>query len=156
LTDEFKQLLQRDWAKAAAAVVLTRRDDLTVVEAPDEPGLDLRVLIEREGEWTRPSFGVVVRAIPSSVTRGRANRLVGPTVAQFPGLRTYTCPVCLFVCTMRGEQEFFSWIDEPTLTDGGSNLVRHHTANCLPVTKDLLDQVVERVVAWRVAAEALI
>jgi hypothetical protein len=150
------QLVIRDWARAAATVVLTRRDDLTIGNVGDEPGQDFRVFIGREDDWMRPSFGVLVRAIPSSVTTEQANQSLGPTVAQFSGMKEVSWPVCLLFFTMRGDQEFFSWIIEPTLIDGISKLVRHETAYCLPVTKDLLDQVVENVVAWWVAAEALI
>ena len=106
MTDEFKQLLLRDWAKAAATVVLTRRDDLTIGGIEKELGIDFRVFIDREDDWMRPSFGVLARAIPPTVTTDQANQLLGSTVAEFLGMTGITVPTCLLFFTMREDQGF--------------------------------------------------
>ena len=42
----------------------------------------------------------------------------------------------------------------PSITTGGApNLVHHGQADCVELTDDLLDQVVERIVGWHDAVE---
>jgi hypothetical protein len=65
-------------------------------------------------------------------------------------------PVCLFFFTLRDEQAFFSWLAEPVVTDGAPKLVHHDRANCAELTDELMDRVVDRIVAWYDAVEALL
>jgi hypothetical protein len=104
----------------------------------------------------RLTFGVLLRAVPSPVTPEHANQVLGPTMGQFLGMRKFTYPVCLLFFTMREEQEFFSWLAEPTLTEGAPKLVHHLSPNCVPLTNELLDQIVEAIVAWYDAVEAVL
>jgi len=99
---------------------------------------------------------VLLRGVPPPVTAEHANKVLGPTMGQFQGMRKFTYPVCLFFFTLREEQAFFSWLAEPVLTDSGPKLVHHDKANCVELTDDLLDQVVERVVGWYDAVEAVL
>jgi hypothetical protein len=57
---------------------------------------------------------------------------------------------------MRDEQAFFSWLAEPVLVDGAPKLVHHEKANCVELTDEKLDQVVEQIVAWYDAVEAVL
>jgi hypothetical protein len=157
LTGRFnKEQSLGEWAKAAAKVILTRRDDLVIVDTKDETGLDFHVQIDREEKSMRLIFGVLLRVVPSPVTPNHANKVLRPTMGQFQGMRKFTYPVCLFFLTMRDDQELFSWLAEPTLTDGVPKLVHHEVANCVPVTRELLDQFVEGIVAWYDAVEAVL
>jgi hypothetical protein len=96
----------------------------------------------------RLAFGVLLRGVSAPVTAEHANEVLGPTMGQFQGMRKFTYPVCLFFFTMWEEQAFFSWLAEPRVTEAGPKLVHHDRANCVPLTDDLLDQVVEQVVSW--------
>ena len=69
-------------------------------------------------------------------------------MAHFRGMGKFLYPVCLLFFTMREEQEFFSWLAEPVITQGTPKLVHHTTANCVELTGDVLDAAVESVVAW--------
>jgi hypothetical protein len=71
-------------------------------------------------------------------------------------MRKFTYPVCLFLFTLREEQAYFSWLAEPVVTAGAPKLVHHERASCVPLTNELLDQVVERVVAWYDAVEPVL
>jgi hypothetical protein len=71
-------------------------------------------------------------------------------------MRKFTYPVCLFFFSMRDEQAFFSWLAEPVLADGAPKLVHHGKANCVELTDEKLDQVVEQVVAWYDAVEVVL
>ena len=62
--------------------------------------------------------------------------------------RKFTCPVCLFFFTMSDERAYFSWLAEPVLTDGAPKLIHDGKADCVELTDDRLDRVVERIVEW--------
>jgi hypothetical protein len=145
-----------DQVRALATVILTRRGDLTVVETKKDTGLDFHVYIEREDKPMRLVFGVLLRGVPSPVTPDHANKVLGPTMGQFQGMRKFTYPVCLLFFTLRDEQVYFSWLAEPVVRGGVPKLVHHREANCVPLTDGLLGQVVEGVVAWYDAVEAVL
>ena len=148
MTDEARELFLADRVRALAAVILTRRDDLTIAETKQSTGLDLHVFIDREDKPMRLAFGVLLRGAAAPLPADGANQVLGPTLGQFQGLRKFTYPVCLFFFTMRDERAYFAWLTEPVLTGGAPKLVHHGRANCVELTDDLLDQVVERIVGW--------
>ena len=104
----------------------------------------------------RLTFGILLRGVSSSVTPDQANKILGPTMGQFQGMRKFTYPVCLFFFAMREEQAFFSWLAEPVLKGETPKLIHHERANCVPLTDELLAQVVENIVAWYDAVEAVL
>jgi hypothetical protein len=156
VTNEAKERFAADQARALATVILTRRNDLTVVETKKDTGLDFHVYIEREDKPMRLVFGVLLRGVASPVTADHADKVLRPTLGQFRGMRKFTYPVCLFFFTLREEQAFFSWLAEPVVNGGAPKLVHHENAHCVPLTDDLLGQVVERIVAWYDAVEAVL
>jgi hypothetical protein len=134
--------------RSRANVILTRRDDLRVVETKKQTGLDMHVFVDREDKPMRLVFGVLLRGVPSPSTAEQANQILGPTMGFFQGLRKFTYPVCLFFFTVREEQVFFSWLAEPVVNGDGPKLIHHTQANCLELTDALLGNMVDRVVAW--------
>jgi hypothetical protein len=156
VTEETKDRLLADQVRALATVVLTRRGDLTITETKKDTGLDLHVYVEREDKPMRLMFGVLLRGVASPVSADGANKMLGPTLGQFQGMRKFTYPVCLLFFTLRDEQAYFSWLAEPVLRDDAPKLVHHQKADCVPLTDDLLGQVVERIVAWYDAVEAVL
>ena len=155
MTDEAKELFLADRVRALAAVLLTRRDDLTIAETKQSTGLDLHVYIDREDKPMRLAFGVLLRGVAAPLTAAGANQVLGPTMGQFQGLRRFTYPVCLFFFTMRDEKAYFAWLAEPVLTGATPKLVHHGKADYVEWTDDLLDQAVERIVGWYDAVEAV-
>jgi hypothetical protein len=156
MTNESKQRFLSEWVRARAAVILTRRGDLTLSDTRRDTGLDLHVRIDREDKPMRLVFGVLLRGSWSPVSIDRANTILGPTMGQFRGLRKFTYPVCLLFFTGQDERAFFSWLAEPVVTDGAPKLVHHEKAACVELTNELLDEVVDRVVAWYDAVEAVL
>lgn len=156
MTDDTKQLFLADRARALATVILTRRDDLTIVETKQTTGLDLHVYIDREDKPMRLALGIQLRAVASEMTAENANKVLGPTIGQFQGMRKFTYPVCLFFFAMRKEQAYFSWLAEPVITDVGPKLVHHTKANCVELTDELLGRVVGRIVDWYDALESVL
>jgi hypothetical protein len=156
VTDEAKELFLADRVRALAAVILTRRPDLTVTETKQSTGLDLHVYIDREDKPMRLAFGVLLRGVAAPKTTDSANKILGPTMGQFQGMRKFTYPVCLLFFTMRDEKAYFSWLAEPVRTDGAPKLVHHAKTNCAEMTDELLGQVIERIVDWYDAVEAVL
>ena len=156
MTNEAKELFLADRVRALATVILTRRDDLTIAETKQSTGLDLHVYIDREDKPMRLAFGVLLRGVPSSISPENANKVLGPTMGQFQGMRKFTYPVCLFFFTMRDEKSYFSWLAEPVLTDGAPKLMHYTRANCVELTDKLLDEAVEKIVGWYDAVEPLL
>jgi hypothetical protein len=142
--------------RSRANVILTRRDDLRVVETKEQTGLDLHVYADREDKPMRLVFGVLLRGVPSPTTPDQANTVLVPTMGFFQGLRKFTYPVCLFFFTVREEQAFFTWLAEPVVNGDGPKLVHHTQANCVELTDALLADVVDRVVAWYDAVESVL
>jgi len=156
VTNEMKEQFVAERARALAAILLTRRNDLTIKETKRDTGLDLHVYIEREDKPMRLVFGLLLRAVLSPVTPEEAAKVLRPTMGQFQGLRKFTYPVCLFFFTMRDEQAFFAWLAEPVVNGGAPKLVHHEQANCVLLTDELLDTVVEQIVSWYDAVEAVL
>jgi hypothetical protein len=156
MTDEAREQLLAEQVRALATIILTRRGDLTVRETRRDTGLDFHVHIDREDKPMRLVFGVLLRGVPSPVTAGQANKVLGPTMGQFRGMRKFTYPVCLFLFTLREEQAFFSWLAEPVVTGGAPKLLHREKAACVALTDEQLSRVVEEVVAWYDAVEAVL
>jgi len=156
VTNEAKEQCIADQVRALATVILTRRGDLTLVETKRDSGLDFHVSIEREDKPMRLTLGILLRGVAVPVTAEHANKILEPTMGQFRGMRKFTYPVCLFFFTLREEQAFFSWLADPVVNAGAPKLVHHEKAACVPLTDELLGQVIEQVVAWYDAIEAVL
>jgi hypothetical protein len=156
VTNEAKERFIAEQVRALATVILTRRGDLTIVDTRQDTGLDLHVYLNREDKSMRLTLGVLLRGVPSPVTAEQANKLLGPTLGQFQGMRKFTYPVCLFFFTLRQEQAFFSWLAEPILTNGAPKLVHREKADCVALTDDLLERALDQVVTWYDAVEAVL
>ena len=156
MTNEAKEQFLAEQVRALATIILTRRGDLTVVDTKKDTGLDLHVFIDREDKPMRLTFGLLLRGVPSPLSAEQANKVLGPTLGQFQGMRKFTYPVCLFLFTLREEQAFFSWLAEPVVNGGAPKLVHRDRANCVPLTDELLGQVIEQIVAWYDAVQAVL
>ena len=103
MTNEEKEHFIADRIRAMAVVLLTRRGDLTILDTKQDTGRDLHVTINREDKPMRLTLGVLLRGVPSPVSGEAANKLLGPALGQFQGLRKFTYPVCLFLFSLRQE-----------------------------------------------------
>jgi hypothetical protein len=156
VTNDSKEQFLGERVRALATIVLTRRGDLSAVETKKDTGLDFHVYIEREDKPMRLMFGVLLRGAASPVTIDQANKILGPTMGQFQGMRKFTYPVCLFFFTMREEQAFFSWLAEPVVNESVPKLIHHDTANCVELTNECLDQALGAIVAWYDSVESVL
>ena len=156
MTNDSHERFLAERVRALATIILTRRGDLAIAETKRDTGLDFHVSIDREDKAMRLTFGVLLRGAPSSVSIDEANRILGPTLGQFQGMRKFTYPVCLLFFTMREEQAFFSWLAEPVVSDGAPKLVHHSKADCRELTNEVLGQVIDEIVAWYDAVNSVL
>jgi hypothetical protein len=156
MTQETNERYIGGLVRSRANVILTRRDDLRVLESKEETGLDMHVHVDREDKPMRLIFGVLLRGVPSPTTAEQANQVLSPTMGFFQGLRKFAYPVCLFFFTVREEQAYFSWLAEPLVSRDGPKLIHHTQANCVELTDASVGDVVDRVVAWYDAVEAVL
>jgi len=147
MTEEAKRLFVADRAVVMAAVIMMRRDDLTINKAKTGSGLDLLVSINRDPRTNQFDFGVKLLGAMPTMSVEDVNASINSELAGH-GARKYSIPACLFFCTMRDDQAFFTWLAEPVLTDGTPRLIHHTQADCVELTNDRLEQVVERIVTW--------
>ena len=101
-----KEWFVAERAKALAMVLLTRRDDLVIADAPADADIDYLVSVVREGNPAKMVFGIELRATMAPVTAEHANKVLKPTVEWFQRLGQFPYPVCLFYFTVRDEQAF--------------------------------------------------
>ena len=125
------------------------------METKRDTGLDLHVYIRAEDKPMHWSSAFSC-AGAGTLTPEQANQVLAPTMGQFQGMRKFTYPVCLLFFTLRDEQAYFSWLAEPVVPDEMPKLVHHQKAKCVPLTEDLLAQVVEQIVTWYDAVEAVL
>jgi hypothetical protein len=85
MTKETNERYLGGQVRSRANVILTRRDDLRVVETKEETGLDLHVYVQREDKPMRLVFGVLLRGVPSPLTAEQANKVLGPTMGSSRG-----------------------------------------------------------------------
>jgi hypothetical protein len=156
VTNESKKQFVAEQVRALATVILTRRGDLTIVDTKRNTGVELHVTIEREDKPMRLVFGILLRGVWLPIAPGHENKVLGPTMGQFQGMRKFTYPVCLFFFATRDERAFFSWLAEPVVNRGAPKLVHHEKARCVPLMDELLDKVIEQIVAWYDAVEAVL
>ena len=148
MTDESRQVFLADRVRALATVLLTRRGDLSITDTKRDTGLDLHVTIDREDNPMRLVFGILLRGVYSPSSPEHANKVLGPTMGQFRGMRKFTYPVCLFFFTTKTDQAFFSWLAEPTVEAGTPKLVHRENADCRELTDDLLAHAIQQIITW--------
>jgi hypothetical protein len=86
------------WSRAN--VILARRDDLRIVEAKEQTGLDMHVYLDREDKPIRLVFGVLLRGVPSHMSADQANGVLGPhdgILSGAPEVHLPRLPVLLHV-----------------------------------------------------------
>src|SRR5262245_39301451 len=156
MTGAAKRQCMVERMRVLATVILTRRDDLELVETKKDTGIDFHVRVQREEKSMRLTFGLFLRGVLSEATAKNANKILVPTLAQFRGMRHFTYPVCLFFFTMHDDQAYFTWLAEPVVAEGAPKLTHHEKAHCVPLTNELLDQAIEQIVSWYDAVETVL
>jgi hypothetical protein len=135
--------------QALAIMYLTRRSDLSVEEVRGEDtGLDLMVRFTSGGKDGVRQFGVQLRGVWSPVTKEDADKLAGRSLREAQRYGPFALPVCLFLFAMEANHGWHTWVAEPVVEAGTAHLRLPSNADCQPLDRAALDEVVARVDRW--------
>jgi hypothetical protein len=135
--------------RALATILLTRRSDMSVRELTEDIGLDLVATILQEDKPGLRQFGVELRGVWSKVTAEQANTNLRPTMRQMLRHGPFPFPVALFFYTMENGEGWYTWTNEPFVSDDGEFELRvREEASCRPLNDQAVDEMVGRVDAW--------
>jgi hypothetical protein len=144
--------LLEERAEQLAVVHLTRRDDLVVVPAHADYGIDLLVHIAKAGTRTGRIFGVQIAArnavkfVHNGASEGQKVSISLPFSPAFSDL---PFPLCLFVFSMENDEGYYRWILEPMIeADARPRLVLNEQNFFRKLTKIALDNIVQSVNTW--------
>jgi hypothetical protein len=143
----------QDWyiaerGRTLARLHLTRRGDLDVEKAGPGIGLEYVVSILKVGEPSLRQFGVFLGGSKTATTEEDLDKLLRPKMRSFLRLGPFPYPVCLFHFTMDGDQGYFTWVAEPTVTEDEPQLLMHEAAHCRKLDRAVLDEIVRKVDHW--------
>lgn len=145
--DTTQQRLMRERARALAIVLLTRREGTDVRELDGAEGLHLVVTFPTGRKRGLRQLGVTLRYVLEPVTAEHADQVLKPF---WPGTNggPYPFPVVLFFFTMRDDGRWYSWVAEPVVTGGKTQLPLRETPDCRELTDPALEELLDRVDAW--------
>jgi hypothetical protein len=131
-------------AEALALVLLTGRPDITMVNAPENSGIDLIVTILKKKVHSFDQFGVIVRGtvreIPSPEGASKVlNSLLRPKTSRV----ALSMPVCAFFFSMVDDRGYYAWVKEPITVDGVPRLRHPAKIQCRRLGPESLQEIVE-------------
>jgi hypothetical protein len=131
---------------AMAWVLLTSRDDLTVMDIGDNSGIDLLVSIRKEKFRAIEQFGVILQGtIREANTPSMASHQLNALMPKNPRFEPISIPICVFFFSMVGDPGYYAWLYEPTTTNGIAKLRRHSNLECKRLDEETLAEIVDRV-----------
>jgi len=139
--------------RSHAVLWLTQRDDLRVVyQSSTASGVDMLVVIQRDGHVSTRQFGVVLDARRNG---SAAPRLDAKTIAhERAAYADATFPICMLAFSSNSEHGWFRWIVEPVEPMDGTGLELSTRIHFEATTDELLDRVVAEVNDWYDARSA--
>lgn len=146
---EFREWFIAERARALATILLTRRDDLVVKDAPEETALDFTVHLKTEAGLGNRPFGVFVAAAMNPATRKDVGKLLQPVLEQVRTRGPFQFPVCVFYFTVKDNQGYHAWAYEPVVTaEGQPRLSTRALADGRPLGNESLEEIVAAVQRW--------
>src|SRR5262245_29967461 len=89
--------------RALAMVVLTRREDLLVIDPNSDYGFDLLVHIIKPNTPATRQFAVILKGTRTAVSDAQANAQLKPTINRYAD-GEFAFPVCIFYFTMEDDK----------------------------------------------------
>jgi hypothetical protein len=137
---------------ALAYVALTRRDDVVVMNIPEQGGLDLLARIDTPGSGQARFLGVILKGTAKSLADEDASRELNAYFRQTGkdrGPVQYPFPVVALIFSMETDEGFCAWRSKPLLGDGNRPaLEMQQSMQCKRFTKSALDEVIDLSGDW--------
>ena len=154
---EFKKWFVVERAKALAAVMLTRRDDIVLEDAGEASGLTFNVSVDTGEEHDRRRFGVIVKAAMPRVSLEQANKQLRAAMATARSLGSFPYPVCVFYFTVKYGQGYFDWVFEPAITSRRQPRLKFRSVfDCARLSDESIEEIVAAVNKWYDAFYAML
>jgi hypothetical protein len=101
--------------EALALVLLSSRPDLTVMNAPDNAGVDIIVSIVRKRINAFNHFGVILKGTSHGIGNLQdASQALMSILPRKAAQGTLSMPICIFLFSMVGDHGYYTWLREPT------------------------------------------
>jgi hypothetical protein len=131
---------------AMALVLLTSRNDLSVIEVGDTIGIDLLVSIRKEKIRAIEQFGVILQGtVQEANAPYAASQQLNALMPKNPRFEPISIPICVFFFSMVGDPGYYAWLYEPATTNGIAKLRRHSNLECKSLDEEALEEIVDRV-----------
>ncbi len=135
--------------RALATILLTRREDTSILDVSEDLGLDFIVTINHDEKPGLRQFGVKLGGVWTKVTAKHANAVLYPTMRKMLRYGPFPYPVVVFFYTMENGEGWYTWATEPHITRGGDFELRAQVeASCHPLDEKSADEIIGRVDAW--------
>jgi hypothetical protein len=137
---------------ALAYVALTRRDDIAVMNIPEQSDLDLLACLISHRSREARYFGVIVRGTTSLLADEDASKELNGYFRKKDKAResfTYPFPVIALIFSRQGDEGFFDWRCQPhVVSQDGPRIELKSTLECKRFTKNALDGIVQDTNEW--------
>lgn len=137
---------------ALAYVTLTRRDDLVVINLPEQGELDLLVRMSSPGSRQVRLLGVILRGTARFLCDEDASRELTNYFRQTSkerGAVQYPFPVIALIFSMENDEGFCAWRSKPLVGDGNRPILEtQQSTHCEKFTRKALDEIVADSSAW--------
>jgi hypothetical protein len=135
--------------RALATILLTERQDLSILDVTQDLGLDWIVTINHEDKPGLRQFGVKLGGAWAKVTAGHARAVLHPTMQRILRCGPFPYPVVLFFYTMENGDGWYAWATEPHVArDGTFELRANEEVFCRALNDKALDEIISRVDVW--------
>jgi hypothetical protein len=129
-----------------AWVLLTDRDDLTVMDVGDDAGIDLLVSIRKDRVRAIEQFGVILQGtVEKANTPLAACQILNAMMPKGRRFESITLPICIFFFSMVGDRGYYAWLYEPATGDGLPKLQRHAKLECKRLNTEALEDIIRSV-----------
>jgi hypothetical protein len=136
-------------ARAVTMMLLTREENLLIEEVKEDIGLDYVVRFLSEAKDGLREFGIALRAVWGTATKEQADKELRPRMRQMKRYGPFPRPVCLFFFTMQNDDAWYTWVAEPIKSEANRPLLHpYDEADCRPLDKKALKEIIERVDSW--------
>jgi hypothetical protein len=111
--------------------------------------LDNIVRFHSKGKAGLREFAVQVTGQWPAMTKDDADRALRPAIQRLKRYGPLLRPICLFFFTIQNDGAWYTWLAEPSATEGGKPVLRSRDEpDCRPLEKKYLKGIIDRVEAW--------
>jgi hypothetical protein len=132
--------------EALALVLLSSRPDLTVMNAPDNAGVDIIVSIVRKRINAFNHFGVILKGTSHGIGNLQdASQALMSILPRKAAQGTLSMPICIFLFSMVGDHGYYTWLREPVANHGLPRLREPTSLHCKRLDQASLQVIIDEV-----------